>query len=120
MQKQLSEWKSTERARVKDGKMPFFVKKCSSSCIPRVSSMLTLPSALFFISHNPHIFLSPIYSPRTRAHPTATIKQLSAVDEYEDLKKRGKLESYMATRRKKNMAKDHRYLPYARRDNGTD
>ena len=31
------------------------------------------------------------------------------------LKAKGKLDSYMAKRRQKNMAKDHRYLPYARR-----
>jgi ribosomal RNA-processing protein 36 len=47
---------------------------------------------------------------------TATVNQLAQVDEFEQLKKKGKLESYMAKRRQKNMAKDHRYLPYARRE----
>eukprot|EP00455_Lapot_gusevi_P005975 TRINITY_DN12557_c0_g1_i1.p1 TRINITY_DN12557_c0_g1~~TRINITY_DN12557_c0_g1_i1.p1 ORF type:complete len:262 (-),score=68.07 TRINITY_DN12557_c0_g1_i1:18-737(-) len=43
-------------------------------------------------------------------------KQLAIVDQYEELKKQGKLESYMAKRRKKNAAKDHRYIPYQRRE----
>lgn len=34
---------------------------------------------------------------------------------YEELKKSGKLEKYMEKRRKKNAAKDHRYLPSTRR-----
>ncbi len=45
----------------------------------------------------------------------STVKQLAMVDEFEELKKKGKLESYMAKRRKQNAAKDHRYVPYARR-----
>ena len=35
---------------------------------------------------------------------------------YEELKKAGKLEQYLAKRRRKNAAKDHRYVPGARRE----
>lgn len=38
------------------------------------------------------------------------------VSKFEELKETGQLEKYMAKRRKKNAAKDHRYLPAGRRD----
>lgn len=37
------------------------------------------------------------------------------VAKYEELKSSGRLEKYMEKRRKKNAAKDHRYLPSGRR-----
>ena len=39
------------------------------------------------------------------------IKELSLIDDYEQLKASGELEKYMAKRRKKNAEKDARYLP---------
>jgi ribosomal RNA-processing protein 36 len=42
-------------------------------------------------------------------------KRLELVAKYEALKASGGLEKYMAKRRKKNAAKDHRYLPVGRR-----
>lgn len=35
---------------------------------------------------------------------------------YEELKSSGRLDKFMAKRRKKNAAKDHRYVPSTRRD----
>ena len=35
---------------------------------------------------------------------------------YQELKTSGKLEAYMAKRRRRNAAKDHRYVPSGRRD----
>lgn len=40
------------------------------------------------------------------------------VAKYEELKSAGKLDKYMEKRRKKNAAKDHRYLPSSRRPMG--
>jgi ribosomal RNA-processing protein 36 len=37
---------------------------------------------------------------------------------YEDLKVSGRLDKYMEKRRKKNAAKDHRYVPSSRRAGG--
>jgi ribosomal RNA-processing protein 36 len=42
------------------------------------------------------------------------------VAKYEELKSSGRLDKYMAKRRKKNAAKDHRYLPSARRPMGAE
>mmetsp|Transcript_14762 Transcript_14762/g.26002 ORF Transcript_14762/g.26002 Transcript_14762/m.26002 type:complete len:274 (-) Transcript_14762:345-1166(-) len=42
-------------------------------------------------------------------------KKLALQAKFEDLKSRGKLERFMERRRKKNAAKDHRYLPSSRR-----
>jgi ribosomal RNA-processing protein 36 len=42
-------------------------------------------------------------------------RKVELVDKYEELKRSGKLEAYMAKRRKKNASKDHRYLPVGRR-----
>ena len=42
-------------------------------------------------------------------------KRLELVAKYEALKASGGLDKYMAKRRKKNAAKDHRYLPVGRR-----
>jgi len=41
-------------------------------------------------------------------------KKLELLAKYEELKSSGRLEKYMAKRRKKNAAKDHRYLPASR------
>ncbi len=38
-------------------------------------------------------------------------RRAELLQKYEELKKGGKLENYMAKRRKKNAAKDHRYVP---------
>lgn len=43
------------------------------------------------------------------------VRAAELVARYEELKKGGKLESYMEKRRRRNAAKDHRYLPSARR-----
>lgn len=42
-------------------------------------------------------------------------RRLELVAKYEELKAAGQLDKYMAKRRKKNAAKDHRYLPVGRR-----
>jgi ribosomal RNA-processing protein 36 len=42
------------------------------------------------------------------------------IAKYEELQKAGKLEKFMEKRRKKNAAKDHRYLPGSRRGLGED
>ncbi|GLI66249.1 hypothetical protein VaNZ11_009999 [Volvox africanus] len=42
-------------------------------------------------------------------------KQLALLAKYQELKERGKLDKFMEKRRKKNAAKDHRYLPSGRR-----
>jgi ribosomal RNA-processing protein 36 len=47
-------------------------------------------------------------------------KKLELLDRYKELKDSGKLEAYMAKRRKKNAAKDHRYVPYRRNAGDAD
>ena len=42
-------------------------------------------------------------------------RRLELLAKYESLRSSGGLEKYMAKRRKKNAAKDHRYLPVGRR-----
>lgn len=45
------------------------------------------------------------------------IRERKLVQKYNELKSSGKLESFIDKRRKKNAAKDHRYMPYRRSDN---
>jgi ribosomal RNA-processing protein 36 len=47
-------------------------------------------------------------------------RRLELLARYEELQASGKLEQYMAKRRKRNAAKDHRYLPGGRRPGGGD
>ncbi|PSR91520.1 Ribosomal RNA processing protein [Actinidia chinensis var. chinensis] len=42
------------------------------------------------------------------------IQKQRLVEKYEELKASGKLESFLEKRRRKNAAKDHRYMPYRR------
>lgn len=42
------------------------------------------------------------------------------VAKYEELQAAGRLDAYMAKRRRKNAAKDHRYLPSGRRGGGDE
>ncbi|KAJ7561090.1 hypothetical protein O6H91_03G013500 [Diphasiastrum complanatum] len=42
------------------------------------------------------------------------MRRQELIEKYNQLKASGKLETYMAKRRKKNAAKDHRYVPYRR------
>ncbi|KAL4432830.1 hypothetical protein ABPG77_008156 [Micractinium sp. CCAP 211/92] len=67
--------KAKERAAVKEGKKPFFLKKSEQ-------------------------------------------RRLELLAKYEELKATGKLDKFMAKRRKKNAAKSHKHLPGGRRDAG--
>eukprot|EP00898_Chlorokybus_atmophyticus_P003801 jgi/Chlat1/4421/Chrsp29S04547 len=40
------------------------------------------------------------------------LRKALLLDKYKELKENGKLDTYLAKRRKKNAAKDHRYVPY--------
>ncbi|WIA41240.1 hypothetical protein OEZ86_004852 [Tetradesmus obliquus] len=71
------EWKSTEKAAVAAGKSPFFLSKAAK-------------------------------------------KKRELLAKYEELKAGGRLDKFMEKRRKKNAAKDHRYLPSGRRAGGMD
>lgn len=42
------------------------------------------------------------------------IRKQKLIEKYKDLKASGKLESFIEKRRRKNAAKDHRYMPYRR------
>ncbi|KAH7863902.1 hypothetical protein Vadar_023213 [Vaccinium darrowii] len=42
------------------------------------------------------------------------IREQKLIEKYKELKASGKLESYLEKRRRKNAAKDHRYVPYRR------
>ncbi|CAA2978898.1 Ribosomal RNA processing protein 36 homolog [Olea europaea subsp. europaea] len=42
------------------------------------------------------------------------IRKQKLIQKYEELKGAGKLESFLDKRRRKNAAKDHRYMPYRR------
>ena len=46
------------------------------------------------------------------------VRRQELVAQYQELKASGGLVKFMEKRRKKNAAKDHRYLPSARRDGG--
>ncbi len=41
-------------------------------------------------------------------------RKAELVEKYKELKAAGKLDSFLAKRRKKNAAKDHRFIPYRR------
>ncbi|KAK7821353.1 ribosomal rna processing protein 36 like protein [Quercus suber] len=45
------------------------------------------------------------------------IRKQKLIGKFEDLKASGKLDSFIEKRRKKNAAKDHRYMPYRRSNN---
>uniref|UniRef100_A0A5B7BMN0 rRNA biogenesis protein RRP36 n=1 Tax=Davidia involucrata TaxID=16924 RepID=A0A5B7BMN0_DAVIN len=45
------------------------------------------------------------------------IQKQRLIEKYKDLKVSGKLESFIEKRRRKNAAKDHRYIPYRRSNN---
>lgn len=47
-------------------------------------------------------------------------KRLALLAKYQELKERGKLDKFLEKRRKKNAAKDHRYLPSGRRQQAED
>jgi hypothetical protein len=51
------------------------------------------------------------------ALPTAELKLMERVSKYKDIAAQGegKVKDYIAKRRKKNAAKDHRFVPYERR-----
>ncbi|XP_059645633.1 uncharacterized protein LOC132287140 isoform X1 [Cornus florida] len=53
----------------------------------------------------------PFYLKKSEIHKQRLIEK------YEDLKSSGKLESFIEKRRRKNAAKDHRYMPYRRSSN---
>ena len=66
---------------------------------------------------------TPACSPSTTSHGTATKYNLTqqtndALHRYEGLKEEGKLSKFMEKKRKKNAAKDHRWLPSKRQDRG--
>lgn len=46
--------------------------------------------------------------------PAADKRKVELVEKYKELKAAGKLDSFLAKRRKKNAAKDHRFIPYRR------
>uniref|UniRef100_A0A2N9GW47 rRNA biogenesis protein RRP36 n=1 Tax=Fagus sylvatica TaxID=28930 RepID=A0A2N9GW47_FAGSY len=47
----------------------------------------------------------------------SAIRQQRLIEKYENLKASGKLDAFIEKRRKKNAAKDHRYMPYRRTNN---
>lgn len=47
----------------------------------------------------------------------SAIRTEALIKKYEDLKESGKLDSFIEKRRKKNAAKDHRFMPYRRSNN---
>jgi ribosomal RNA-processing protein 36 len=47
-------------------------------------------------------------------------KEIALEQRYEDLKKEGKLQKFLAKKCKKNSNKDHRWLPQGRRANEED
>jgi hypothetical protein len=58
----------------------------------------------------PHLILSSTL-------PAAELKLMERVSKYKDIAAQGegKVKDYIAKRRKKNAAKDHRFVPYERR-----
>ncbi|XP_065833516.1 ribosomal RNA processing protein 36 homolog [Oscarella lobularis] len=46
----------------------------------------------------------------------ADLKRVALAEKYQALKEKGTIDKYLAKRRKKNAAKEHRYLPYTRRE----
>ncbi|KAG2677384.1 hypothetical protein I3843_12G097400 [Carya illinoinensis] len=47
----------------------------------------------------------------------SALRKQRLVEKYEDLKASGKLDAFIEKRRRKNAAKDHRYMPYRRSNN---
>lgn len=46
----------------------------------------------------------------------AAKKEIALEERFEELKREGKLQKFLDKRRKRNSNKDHRWLPYERRD----
>lgn len=55
---------------------------------------------------------------RFHSHAILCIFLIAPRDRYEGLKEEGKLSKFMEKKRKKNAAKDHRWLPSKRQDRG--
>ena len=51
---------------------------------------------------------------------TADARKQELIEKYKQLKASGKLEKFLEKRRKKNAAKDHRYIPSSRRSAADD
>ncbi|MBA0819667.1 hypothetical protein Gohar_003617, partial [Gossypium harknessii] len=50
----------------------------------------------------------------------AEIRKQRLIEKYKKLKASGKLESFIEKRRRKNAAKDHRFMPYRRSNNNSE
>ncbi|KAM1168026.1 hypothetical protein ACFX2I_029898 [Malus domestica] len=99
----LTEHKKKERKAAKEGKQPFFLKKCNAlSC-----SLSTCVRMFICVRTFPWSWLRILRS---------EIRKKRLMEKYKQLKASGKLEAFIEKRRRKNAAKDHRYMPYRRPD----
>lgn len=87
----LQQQKAENIKRMKEGKNPYYMKKCKFSHIPICNSAK--------LSFNLSIFI------------IATRKFLDLAEKYEELKSTGKLEKYLKKKRKKNTGRDKKAIP---------
>ncbi|KAE8727013.1 putative Transcriptional corepressor SEUSS [Hibiscus syriacus] len=89
----LAAHKKKEKEAVKHGKRPFYLKKCNVT--------------------NPLLALDFLI----KKEIVSEIRKQRLVEKYKKLKASGKLESFIEKKRRKNAAKDHRFMPYRRPNN---
>ncbi|KAG6788372.1 hypothetical protein POTOM_004437 [Populus tomentosa] len=110
----LTEHKKKEREAAKQGKRPFYLKKC-------ISTYLSLSVASLLIMVDPMRNSESIQVVESNGSVfdliLSEIRKQRLTEKYNKLKASGKLESFIEKRRKKNAAKDHRYMPYRRSAN---
>lgn len=121
------EWRKAESERIEQGKKPFFLKKCKLTvlCLFTFFRWANIPSLLLccmlpcpWYTRKTHKYLPPFLfplcfpsSPPLMLHLTADEKKLTLVDQFLELKKKGRVGKFMAKRRKKIASKDRRYVP---------
>ena len=92
------EHKTAERQLQKDGKKPFFLKKCKLATVGLLSLLPHIPLCCVLYTNN----------------SLAVRKQLELAEKYKQLKRRGRLEKYLAKKRRRNAQRDRRQLPFKR------
>lgn len=121
----LSEIKAQEREKVKQGKKPFFLKRSAIKEIALEERYCCLLNAYLFLSLIATVFIThAIFTLYLFINATFSLLYINFIYiyRYDELKKEGKLSSFLEKKRKKNSSKDRRSLPFikssSRKDEG--
>uniref|UniRef100_A0A2N9FW14 rRNA biogenesis protein RRP36 n=1 Tax=Fagus sylvatica TaxID=28930 RepID=A0A2N9FW14_FAGSY len=110
----LAEHKKKEREAAKKGKQPFYLSKMWGHCTGSNGDVVVVK---MFIVVTFCIWFWKSVSGGFGDGDGSAIRQQRLIEKYENLKASGKLDAFIEKRRKKNAAKDHRYMPYRRTNN---